>query len=194
MRAEDCTFFESQAALRSWFEANHATTGVLQLGMYKKGSGRPSVTYAEALDEALCFGWIDGVRHPIDELCFTQRFTPRRRGSNWSAVNIRKVEGLIARGLMHEAGLRAFEARDASAPRPEDRADVLPPEYLARFQVSGEAWQFFSSQPPGYRRLSSMWVMDAKREETRLRRLETLIADSKAGRRIAPLAPRPRGT
>ena len=195
MKAEDCTFFETRGALRTWFEANHATEQVLQLGMYKKGSGRASVTYPEALEEALCFGWIDGVRHSIDALCFTQRFTPRRPGSNWSAVNIRKVEGLVGQGLMHESGLRTFEARDASASRSEDRTDALTPEYLSRLQTSEAAWRFFSAQPPGYRRLSAMWVMDAKREETRERRLRTLIDDSEAGRRIGPLAgPRSTGS
>jgi len=195
MKAEDCTFFETRAALRAWLEANHQSTDALELGMYKKGSGRASVTYAEALEEALCFGWIDGVRHSIDDLRFTQRFTPRRPGSNWSTVNIRKVETLIAVGRMHEAGLRAFEARDVSASRSEDRTDALTPEYLSRLQTSEAAWRFFSAQPPGYRRLSAMWVMDAKREETRERRLRTLIDDSEAGRRIGPLAgPRSTGS
>jgi uncharacterized protein YdeI (YjbR/CyaY-like superfamily) len=188
MQPDDCTFFESRQALREWLLANHDKAQVLQLGMYKKGSGHPTVTYSEALDEALCFGWIDGVRHPVDDLCFTQRFTPRRNGSNWSTVNVRRVEALIAQGLVHEAGLRAFNRRDLAAPRMEDRTDELPAGYLSRLQASEAAWRFFSSQPPGYQRNCAIWVMDAKREETRLRRLETLIADSEARRRIGLLA------
>jgi uncharacterized protein YdeI (YjbR/CyaY-like superfamily) len=189
MDAEQSTFFESRQGLRAWLLANHDKVAVLQLGMYKKGSGRPTVTYEEALEEALCFGWIDGVRHPIDDERFTQRFTPRRPGSKWSAVNIRRVEGLIARGLMHDAGLRAFEARDASVQpyASEDRPQALPEPYFARLQGSQAAWQFFSAQPPWYQRTCAFWVMDAKREETRERRLATLIADSEAGRRIGPL-------
>ena len=192
MRAEDCTFFESRAAFRGWLEANHDRVNVLEIGFYKQGSGRASVTYLEALEEALCFGWIDGVRHKRDQVSYTQRFTPRRAGSSWSAVNVRRVESLMAQGLMHESGLRAFNERDSAAPRPEDRIDSLPPEYLARLQASAEAWRYFSSQAPWYQRTCALWVMDAKREETRLRRLETLIADSEGGRRIGPLA-RPGG-
>jgi uncharacterized protein YdeI (YjbR/CyaY-like superfamily) len=188
MKAGDCTFFETRAAFRAWLEAHHDRFDVLEIGFYKKGSGLPSVTYLEALEEALCFGWIDGVRHAIDEKCFAQRFTPRRTGSNWSTVNIKRVERLMAQGLMQESGLRAFEARDLAAPRSEDRADVLTPEYLVRLQASAAAWAFFSTQAPWYRRTCALWVMDAKREETRERRLQTLIADSQAGRRIKPLA------
>jgi uncharacterized protein YdeI (YjbR/CyaY-like superfamily) len=186
MRAEDCLFFESRAAFRVWLAVNHDRASELQMGVYKKGSGRPSVSYVEAVEEALCFGWIDGVRHAVDEESFGQRFTPRRPGSNWSAVNIRRVESLMAQGLMHESGLRAFNERDVS--RPEDRADSLPLVYLARLQASETAWGFFSSQAPWYQRTCAMWVMDAKREETRERRLATLIADSEAGKRIGPLA------
>jgi uncharacterized protein YdeI (YjbR/CyaY-like superfamily) len=187
-RAEDCTFFDSRDALRAWLLENHDKVPVLQLGMYKKASGRPSVTYAEALEEALCFGWIDGVRHPIDEQSFTQRFTPRRKGSNWSAVNVRRVEALIAQGLMHESGLRVFNQRAGPVSSYEDRPEELPEPYLERLMASEAAWRFFSSQPPGYQRNCAFWVMDAKREETRERRLATLIADSEAGKRIGPLA------
>ena len=110
MRPEDCTYFDSRAAFRAWLAAHHVSADLLHVGFYKKGSGLPSVTYSEAVDEALCFGWIDGVRHAVDALSFTVRFTPRRRGSRWSAVNIKRVEALIGAGLMHEAGLHAFDA------------------------------------------------------------------------------------
>ena len=189
MRAEDCSFFESRAELRAWLVENHDKAGFLQVGLCKKGSGRASVSYSEALEEALCFGWIDGVRHTIDAASFMQRFTPRRPGSNWSAVNIRRVGALVAQGLMHESGLRAFKERHPGGPAYsyEDRPQALPEPYLTRLQASEEAWRFFSRQPPWYRRTCASWVMDAKREETRGRRLDTLITDSEAGRRIKPL-------
>jgi uncharacterized protein YdeI (YjbR/CyaY-like superfamily) len=187
---ENVLFFESRAALRAWFEANHESAAVLQLGMYKKASGRPSVTYSEALDEALCFGWIDGVRHPIDDVAFTQRFTPRRPRSTWSAVNVRRVEALITQGLMTPVGLRAFEQRDETRTRSTAGryAAGLPEEYAQRLEANEQAWAFFAAQPPGYQRIALFWVMDAKREETRQRRMEALIADSAARRRIGPLA------
>jgi uncharacterized protein YdeI (YjbR/CyaY-like superfamily) len=187
MRPEDCTFFESRDALRAWLLENHDKVDVLQIGLCKNGSGKTGVTYLEALEEALCFGWIDGVRHAIDEVSFTQRFTPRRAGSNWSAVNIRRVKGLIERGMMHASGLLAFEARESGSPESTQREQVLPQAYLAHLQSSAAAWQYFNSQPPWYQRTCATWVMDAKREETRVRRLDTLIADSEAGRWIKPL-------
>ncbi len=188
MRPEDCTYFDSRAAFRAWLAAHHVSADLLHVGFYKKGSGLPSVTYSEAVDEALCFGWIDGVRHAVDALSFTVRFTPRRRGSRWSAVNIKRVEALVGAGLMHEAGLHAFEQRAGVAGYShESRPSQLPEPYLSRLQAAEAAWTFFVSQPPWYQRDAAFWVTDAKREETRERRLETLIADSKAGRRIKPL-------
>ena len=159
------------------------------VGFYKKGSGRPSITYGEALDEALCFGWIDGVRRTIDDESYCQRFSPRRKGSNWSAVNIRRVQHLIRSGRMHAAGLAAFEARDpGKGASYSDRARVaLTPELEAKFRADARAWRFFESQPPGYRRTATWFVMSAKRDATRLRRLETLMKDSAAGRRIGML-------
>jgi uncharacterized protein YdeI (YjbR/CyaY-like superfamily) len=189
MDAEQSTFFESRQGVRAWLLENHDKVAVLQLGMHKKASGKPSVTYEEALEEALCFGWIDGVRHPIDDISFTQRFTPRRRGSRWSAVNVRRVESLTERGLMHEAGLRAFRERETAGPvySYEDRPQELAEPYLARLKASKAAWRFFSAQAPWYQRACAFWVMEARREETRERRLAALIADSEAGRRIRPL-------
>jgi uncharacterized protein YdeI (YjbR/CyaY-like superfamily) len=189
MRPEDCTYFESRDAFRAWLNGHHDSADVLQVGFYKKGSGRASVTYPEAVDEALCFGWIDGVRHAVDADSFTVRFTPRRAGSKWSAINIKRAEGLIEAGLMHEAGLCVFkERRDAPAGYSHETAPVeLPELYLARLKASEHAWAFFSSQTPWYRRTAAFWVMAAKREETRERRLEALIADSEAGQHIRPL-------
>lgn len=186
------TFFATPADFRRWLERHHATAPELLVGFYKKGSGRPSITWPESVEEALCFGWIDGVRRTIDEESYTIRFTPRRPGSNWSRINLEKARELIAAGRMRPAGLRAFERRDPDGdPRAYsyERKDAarLSPEQEARFRAAREAWQFFQSQPPSYRRTATFWVASAKREETRSRRLETLIEDSAAGRRIGPL-------
>jgi len=184
------TFFPTASALRRWLERHHETESVLLVGFYKKGSGRASITWPESVDEALCFGWIDGVRKSIDAESYSIRFTPRRRGSAWSAINLRKVEALIASGRMRPAGLRAFEERD---PRKsgtysfERAAAQLSPEAEAEFRASPAAWTFFQSQPPGYRKLMAWWIVSAKQEATRMRRLRTLIAESAAGRRIGLL-------
>ena len=184
----DAVYFESQGALRAWLAENHAGSAELWVGFYKKASGKPSVTYVEALEEALCFGWIDGVRHAVDGERYKQRFTPRRTGSNWSAVNVNRVEGLLAAGRMEPSGITAFEARDAGAQYSyERRSVVLSAEYEAALRERPRAWAFFETQPPWYRRTASTWVMDAKREETRRRRLETLAGECEAGEWIAQL-------
>ena len=190
VNAEEPTFFESRAAFRKWLTENGEGVPVLWIGFYKNGSGRPSVTYEEAVEESLCFGWIDGVRYSIDKDAFRQRFTPRTAKSNWSAVNIKRAEALIEQGLMTEAGMREFAKRDevGAAYSYELRRDGLSPEYEARFKAQPEAWAFFEKQAPWYKRTAGFWVMDAKREETRERRLATLIADSAAGRRIGLLS------
>jgi uncharacterized protein YdeI (YjbR/CyaY-like superfamily) len=180
--ADEATFFESRQAFRDWLSANHDKADVLEVGFYKKASGKPSVTYVEAVEEALCFGWIDGVRHTIDEISFANRFTPRKARSRWSDINVKRVESLIERGLMHEAGLRAFDQRDAAGARYTYEALAEP--YLAQLRANEKAYAYFSAQPPGYQRLAGFWVMDAKREETRQKRLATLMEDSEAGRRI----------
>jgi uncharacterized protein YdeI (YjbR/CyaY-like superfamily) len=187
---EPLIFFESRAAFRAWLAENGESATVVWVGMHKKATGRPSLTYHEALDEALCFGWIDGVRYTVDSDSFRQRFTPRTAKSNWCQVNIMRVEALLEQGLMTEAGLREFAKRDENgAADSRERLQLgLSPEYEARFKANPEAWAFFEKQAPWYKRTASFWVMDAKREETRERRLETLIADSAAGRRIAPLS------
>ncbi len=186
------TFFETAAELRAWFEANHDTASELWLGLRKKGSGVASVTYKEAVDVALCFGWIDSAMKPIDETSYRQRFTPRRKGSIWSAVNIARVGELTKRGLMHPAGLAVFEHRDpAKANRYSfEQGELrLAEPYEARFRENGTAWAYFEGQPPSYRKPAIWWVMSAKKDATRERRLAILIEDSRQGRRIALLTP-----
>ena len=189
------TFFQTPADFRKWFEKNHEKAPELLVGFYKKGSGKPSITWPESVDEALCFGWIDGIRRTIDDESYTIRFTPRRARSNWSTVNVKRVAELTKLGRMQPAGLRAFEARDPKRSGiytyeqekpPED--PKLAPEYQARFEANGKAWTFFQGQAPYYRRLVSRWVMSAKQEATRLKRLATLIDDSAHGRRIKGMA------
>jgi uncharacterized protein YdeI (YjbR/CyaY-like superfamily) len=185
------TFFATPDEFRRWLERHHQTESELLVGFYKKGSGRPSMTWPESVDEALCFGWIDGVRRSIDDESYSIRFTPRKRGSIWSAVNLRKIQELIQSGRMRPAGLRAYEERDpekAGLYSFEQRGAVqLSPEAETRFKANPAAWSFFQSQPPGYRKTATFWVISAKREETRMRRLQTLIEDSAAGRRIGLL-------
>ncbi|HEX8694676.1 MAG TPA: YdeI/OmpD-associated family protein [Longimicrobium sp.] len=187
----EITFFESGADFRRWLEANHAAAKELMVGFYKKGSGKPSITYHEALDEALCFGWIDGVRKSVDDDSYTIRFTPRRPGSVWSAVNLRRAEELERAGRMAAPGLKEFHERD---PRRsglysyENRPKEFDAGLAARFQANAKAWDFFQAQPPGYRRVAVFWVMEAKKEETRLRRLDRLIGESEQGMRLPELA------
>ncbi|HEX2202119.1 MAG TPA: YdeI/OmpD-associated family protein [Longimicrobium sp.] len=183
----DATFFDTQDELRRWLEENHAAAAELYVGFYKKGSGKTGITYAQALDEALCFGWIDGVRKRIDDARFTIRFTPRKRGSTWSEVNVKRAGELEAEGRMTPAGLAAFRARDekkTAAYSYEARERPLDPALEERFRANADAWDFFQAQPPYYRRTAQWFVMSAKREETRLRRLARLIDDSAAGRRL----------
>jgi uncharacterized protein YdeI (YjbR/CyaY-like superfamily) len=185
-------FFRSQAAFRRWLEKNHATSTELWVGMHKVSSGKGGLTYLEALEEALCFGWIDGVRRRFDEHSFAQRFTPRRPMSYWSAVNRRRAEALKAAGRMHPSGAAAFERRDKGSARYsfERRATAFDSAADKRFRANRAAWQFFSSQAPWYQRVAIHWVTSAKREETQARRLETLIRDSAAGRRIGLVSPK----
>jgi uncharacterized protein YdeI (YjbR/CyaY-like superfamily) len=187
----DVVFFETPAEFRAWLEANHETATELWVGFHKKATGRPSMVWPEAVDQALCFGWIDGIRKKVDENSYANRFTPRKSRSTWSNVNIAKVADLTERGLMMPAGTAAFQARDAENSGIysfEQRPEVLPPAFEEQFRANGDAWAFFEAQPPGYRRTATFWVLNAKREETRLKRLATLITDSEQGRRIALLA------
>ena len=187
------TFFKTPGQFRGWLEKHHSKETELWLGMHKKGSGRPSVTYKEALDEALCFGWIDGVRKSIDAESFVQRFTPRKAKSYWSAVNTKRAQELIAAGRMAPPGLAAFERRDKSATAKysfERETAAFDAASLKKFRANRAAWSFFSEQAPYYRRLMAHWITSAKKEETRASRLAILVADSAAGRRVGLLAPR----
>ncbi len=184
-------FFAEPSEFRAWLEKHHDTVDEQWVGFYKVGSGRPSITWQESVDEALCFGWIDGLRKKIDEDAYKIRFTPRRPRSKWSAKNIASVEKLTAEGRMRPAGLRAFEngRQDGSGTYSyEQRKDAeLGTEYEQIFRRETRAWAFFNKQAPGYRRTATHWVVSAKKEETRRRRLQTLISDSAAGQKIAPL-------
>ncbi|MGE5827522.1 MAG: YdeI/OmpD-associated family protein [Micromonosporaceae bacterium] len=185
-------FFETPEQWRAWLAEHGADATEVLVGFHKKGTGRPSITWPESVDQALCFGWIDGIRRGLDAESYTIRFTPRKPTSNWSAVNIRRMQELIDQGLVHPAGLRAFERRrdDRSAiySYEQRRAATLPPEYVRQLRANSAAWEFFRAQAPSYQRTAIYWVVSAKREETRKRRLATLIDDSAHGRRIAPLA------
>ena len=182
-------FFKSPDEYRRWLEKNHESAKELWIGFWKKATGRPSLTWQQVVDESLCFGWIDGIRTSIDEDSFKQRVTPRRATSIWSQINVRRVGELTADGRMCPTGTAAFEKRDRTeAYSYEDFARELGPAEQAHFKKNKKAWEFFQSQPPGYKRLSGWRVMSAKKEETRQRRLETLIRDSAAGRRTGLLA------
>jgi uncharacterized protein YdeI (YjbR/CyaY-like superfamily) len=186
------TYFATPEAFRKWFEKNHDTVPELLVGFYKKGSGKPSITWPESVDEALCFGWIDGIRRSIDAESYSIRFTPRRARSIWSNVNTARVAQLTKQGRMHAAGVKAFEARDPKrsgiyAFEQRQKDQKLDPGLEAKLKKNKKAWAFLQAQPPGYRRLASLFVMSAKREETRLRRLAVVIEESAAGRRIGML-------
>jgi len=177
-------FFATQDEFRQWLETNHDKESALIVGFYKVNSGKPSMTWSESVDQALCFGWIDGVKHSIDQDSYQIRFTPRKKNSIWSAVNIKKVEGLIENGLMQEAGLVSFNHRteDKSKIYSFENEEVkFSPELEAIFKSNKAAWDYFQSLAPTYRKPSSNWVMSAKQESTRLKRLHELIADSEKG-------------
>jgi uncharacterized protein YdeI (YjbR/CyaY-like superfamily) len=188
------TFFATPAAFRKWLEKNHQKEQELLVGFYKKGSGKPSIDWPRSVDEALCFGWIDGIRRNINEESYSIRFTPRKKGSNWSAVNVRKMGELIEARKVHPAGLAAWEARkeDKTAIYSyENRKEAkLDPALERQLKANKAAWGYFQARPAGYRHTATYWVMSAKRVETRQRRLEQLIADSAAGRLIKQLIPR----
>jgi uncharacterized protein YdeI (YjbR/CyaY-like superfamily) len=184
-------FFATPVRFRAWLEAHHETETELLVGFHKKGTGKPSITWNEAVDEALCFGWIDGVRHSLGDDAYTIRFTPRKRTSIWSAINVARVSELSKLGRMMPAGLRAFAARTPERTGvysfERNAAAKLTPAEEEKLRAHGEAAAFFDARPPWYRRAAIHWVISAKRDETRERRLNQLIADSTAGRTIAPL-------
>lgn len=187
------TFFVESADFRAWLEEHHATCEFLWVGYYKKATKKPSVTWADTVDEALCFGWIDGIRKSLGAESYMIRFTPRKPKSVWSRRNIELVERLTAEGRMRPEGLAAFAFKDAhpdSGYAVGTREGVLSDEMVAQFQEAPDAWAFYQDQPPGYRRHSARWVTSAKREATRERRLATLIADSGNGLRIKHLRKR----
>jgi uncharacterized protein YdeI (YjbR/CyaY-like superfamily) len=186
-------FFASSDEFRAWLEEHHATATELLVGFHKKSTGRPTMTWTEAVREALCFGWIDGIRRSLGDESYTIRFTPRNPRSNWSSLNVRHVEELIREGRMTPAGLAAYGSRTAERTGVyafEQRHSArLDREQQERFRADPKAWEFFQDQPASYRQTAIYWVVSAKREETRARRLATLISDSAAGRRLAQLTP-----
>jgi uncharacterized protein YdeI (YjbR/CyaY-like superfamily) len=185
------TFFATPEDFRAWLEAHHETESELLVGFQKKGSGRPSITWPESVDQALCFGWIDGVRRRVDDERYSIRFTPRKQRSTWSAVNVRRVGELEAEGLMCPAGRAAFERRTEDRTgiysHERRRAAAFEPEQERAFKADERAWAWFRDQAPSYRRAATHWVISAKKPETRERRLQRLIEDSAAGRTVPPL-------
>ena len=186
------TFFRSASVFRDWLASNHHKVQELWVGFYKKKSGKDGISYPEAVDEALCFGWIDGIKKAVDDISYTHRFTPRKPKSFWSAVNIKRVGELKRLGRMMPPGLKAFAGRDerkAMQYSYERSTCKLEGAYEKQFRGIAKAWEFFQAQPPGYRRTATWWVISAKREETRGKRLATLMETSERGHRLDMLAP-----
>lgn len=185
-------FFTSQAELRKWLMKNHANADELWVGMYKKHTGKASITWQQLVDEVLCFGWIDGIRKSIDAESFTNRITPRRKKSMWSAINLKRVEELKSLGLMQPAGLKAYEERDPSRSQQysgEQQQVSLTAALEKQFKKHKQAWDFFAGQPPSYRKSVIWWVISAKRQETQQKRLARLIELSAAQQRVEIAAP-----
>ncbi len=186
---EAIRFFKTPGEFRRWLKTNHVKVAELWVGFYKVDSGKPSITWMESVDQALCFGWIDGVRKSIDGESYKIRFTPRKPTSNWSKVNIKRYGELLESGLVQTAGKAAFEAtsskrRDYSY---EQRQREMSAEYIRLLKKNKKAWEYFSTEAQWYQRTVSFWVMCAKKEQTQLRRLEQLIADCENGMRIGPV-------
>lgn len=189
-------FFPTAAAWRNWLEKHYGSHKELLVGFHKVGSGKPSMSWPESVDAALCFGWIDGVRRRIDETSYSIRFTPRKPGSIWSTVNTKRVEELTALGLMHPAGKAAFasrrENRSGIYAFEQDKENIrFEADQEKRFRANQTAWEFFCKQPPWYRRTATWRVVSAKKEATRQKRLDALIEDSANGRTIAELTRKP---
>jgi uncharacterized protein YdeI (YjbR/CyaY-like superfamily) len=182
------TFFPTPAAFRAWLKKHHKTADELWVGYYRKDCGKPTITWSESVDEALCFGWIDGIRKKISDEAYTNRFTPRRAGSNWSAINIAKVAELTKRKRMAPAGVAAFGKRSEAKSRiyTYEQQDTVTFEksFEKLFKANKKAWDFFHGQPPYYRKLMTRWVGQAKQDETRRRRLDKLMAACESGRRL----------
>lgn len=180
-------YFASQQDFRHWLQENHNKEAELLVGFYKVESGKPSMTWSQSVDQALCFGWIDGIRKSIDSESYCIRFTPRNPRSNWSGINIKKVEEMNKLGLMHPAGIAVYEKRHDQTSEIysyENKPERLTNEYEILFKSHSKAWDFFQLQPPSYQRTVMFWVMSAKQEQTRQKRLAELIADSEAGLKI----------
>jgi len=183
-------FFATQSDLRKWYEKNYKKAKELYLGYYKVGSGKPSVTWSQSVDEALCFGWIDGVRKSIDKESYYIRFTPRKPASIWSAINIDKVAYLTRQGLMKPEGVEAFNKRKEDKSRIyayENKPVAFDESYQRKLKSNKTAWKFFSTQAPSYQKTAIRWIMSAKQESTKLSRLQSLIDDSEAGLKIKPM-------
>jgi uncharacterized protein YdeI (YjbR/CyaY-like superfamily) len=187
MKAAKPTFFKTPLHFRRWLAKNHATQDELWVGFYKKDSGKASITWPESVDEALCYGWIDGIRKRVDDASYTIRFTPRRRGSIWSSVNIKRVAVLTKEKRMEQAGLDAYALRKENKSgiyAYEQRRDALEEPYAAMLKKNKTAWDFFQRQPPGYRKLMGWYIVSAKKEETRLARLAKVVEASAKGKRL----------
>ena len=185
-------FFKTPSDLRKWFAAHHACESEQWVGFYKKDSGKASITWPQSVDEALCFGWIDGIRKSIDDISYKIRFTPRKPHSTWSAVNIKRAGELAGLGLMQPAGLQAFAAREENRSgiySYEQRSPELPDQYAKKLKKDRSAWKFFDAQPPSYRKAANWWVQSAKKEETRFKRLDKLIQHSARAERIPQFTP-----
>jgi uncharacterized protein YdeI (YjbR/CyaY-like superfamily) len=180
-------FFKTPSAFRKWLAAHHAKTTALWVGFYKKNSGKPSINWPESVEEALCFGWIDGIRKRIDEVSYKIRFTPRRQSSTWSSVNIKIAERLINEKRMQPVGLKAFAARKeyrSGIYSYEQRSPELEQKYARKLKRNTAAWKFFQAQPPSYRKMINWWIVSAKQEETRTKRIDRLIDASAKGLRL----------
>jgi len=180
-------FFHTPADFGTWLEKNHATATELWVGFYKKDSGKPTITWPESVDQALCFGWIDGIRKGVDEISYQIRFTPRRRGSVWSAINIKRAKQLVRQKQMRPTGLKAFAGRienKSGIYSYEQRSTELNQPYGNLLKENKAAWNFFRKQPPSYRKMIGWWIISAKKEETRMARLAKLISESAKGKRL----------
>ena len=187
MLKDQLVFFPTQKHLRKWFEKNHKKEKELFVGYYKVSTGKPSITWSQSVDEALCFGWIDGIRRSIDDESYCIRFTPRNPKSNWSAINIKKVEYLTGLGVMQPEGLKAFSFREdkkSSVYSYENPIIVFDKSCEKKFKANKQAWKYFQSTAPSYQKTTTRWVMSAKQEATRFKRLEELIRDCTLGKKI----------
>jgi uncharacterized protein YdeI (YjbR/CyaY-like superfamily) len=186
-------FFRTSSAFREWLKKHHTKADELLVGYYKKHSGKPSITWPESVDEALCYGWIDGVRKSIDDISYSIRFTPRKPGSIWSSINIARAQALIEHEVMQPAGLKAFQVKKENKSGNysyEQRSVNLEKPYNRLLKKNNMAWDFFQAQPVSYRKSVSWWIVSAKKEETRLKRLEKLIVYSVQGQRLPELTSR----